>query len=60
MLEISANLDMGLGMARAKNEGAGYHLEYLADTSRPPRSPRILAVRGLNDAEVAGLIARWL
>lgn len=57
MLEISANLDMGLGMARAKNEGAGYHLEYLADTSRPPRSPRILAVRGLNDAEVAGLIA---
>jgi hypothetical protein len=48
---------MGLGMTRAKYEEAGYHLEYLVDTRRPPRSPHILAVRGLSESAVAGLIA---
>ena len=54
VLEIFPNRDMGLGMTRAKYEGAGYHLEYVVDTRRPPRPQRILPVRGLNDAAVAG------
>jgi hypothetical protein len=57
VLEISPNRDMGLGMTRAKYEGAGYHLEYLVDTRRTPRPQRILPVRGLSEPEVAGLIA---
>jgi hypothetical protein len=44
-------------MTRAKYEGAGYHLEYLVDTRRPPRPQRLLAVRGLSDTAVIGLIA---
>ena len=57
VLEISANRDMGLGMTRAKYEGAGYHLEYLVDTTLRSRSPRIVGVRGLSEMTVAGLIA---
>ncbi len=40
VLEIFPNRDMGLGMTRAKYEGAGYHLEYLVDTRRPPGPQR--------------------
>jgi hypothetical protein len=57
VLEIFTNRDLGLGMTRAKYEGAGYHLEYLVDTRRPPRPQRLLAVRGLSETAVAGLIA---
>lgn len=57
VLEISPNRDMGLGMTRTKYEGAGYHLEYLVDTRRPPSPQRILAVRGLSEAAMSGLIA---
>jgi hypothetical protein len=57
VLEIFPNRDLGLGMTRAKYEGAGYHLEYLVDTRRPPSPQRVVAVRGLSEREVAGLIA---
>jgi hypothetical protein len=57
VLEIFPNRDMGLGMSRTKYEGAGYHLEYLVDTRRPPSPQRILAVRGLSEAEITGFIA---
>jgi arabinofuranosyltransferase len=57
VLEISPNRDMGLRMTRAKYEGAGYRLEYLADTRRPPRAQRIVAVQGMSEAAVSGLIA---
>lgn len=57
VVEIFPNRDMGLGMTRAKYEGAGYHLEYLADTRRPPGPQRLVAVRGLSDAVVTRLIA---
>lgn len=57
VLEISPNRDMGLGMTRSKYEGAGYRLEYLVDTRRSPSPERILPVRGMSDAAVAGLIA---
>ena len=43
VLEIFPNRDMGLGMSRAKYEGAGYHLEYLVDTRRRPQSAANLA-----------------
>ena len=57
ILEIFPNRDMGLGMSRAKYEGAGYHLEYLVDTRRPPSPQRIVPVRGLNDSAIGGMIS---
>jgi len=57
VLEIFPNRDMGLGMTRAKYESAGYHLEYLVDTHRPPRAQRIVTIGGLSEAAIGGLIA---
>ena len=56
--EISPNLDMGLGMTRARYMGAGYHLEYLVDTRRPPRGQPIVPVAGLHAEAISALVAQ--
>jgi hypothetical protein len=52
-LSILPNRDLVWGLSRAKYEGAGYHLEYLVDTSRPPHpGPHILEAGSLDEASV--------
>jgi len=55
--QIFPNRDLAFGLYRAKYERAGYHLEYLVDTGRPPHSgPHILEVGSLDETSVRGLI----
>ena len=55
--QIYPNRDLAFGLSRAKYQGAGYRLEYLVDTSRPPHpGPHILEVRGLDETSVHSLI----
>jgi hypothetical protein len=54
--ECIVTRDLGLGLTRAKYEQAGYHLEYLANTRRPPPAQRIVAVAGLDPLVVSNLI----
>jgi hypothetical protein len=52
-LSISPNRDLVWGLSRAKYERAGYHLEYLVDTGRPPHpGPHILQVGSLDENSV--------
>lgn len=53
---IFPNLDMNLGLTRAKYAAAGYHLAYLLDTRRPPGAEPIQSVQGMSEATVSGLI----
>jgi hypothetical protein len=54
---IFPSRDLAFGLSRAKYERAGYHLEYLVDTGRPPHSgPHILEVGSLDETSVRGLI----
>ena len=52
-LSILPNRDLMWGLSRAKYERAGYHLEYLVDTGRPPHpGPHILQVGSLDENSV--------
>jgi hypothetical protein len=52
-LHIFPNRDMEWGLSRAKYERAGYRLEYLVDTGRPPHpGPHILEVGSLDENSV--------
>jgi hypothetical protein len=56
-LSILPNRDLVWGLSRAKYERAGYHLEYLVDTGRPPLpGPHILEVGNLDEGSVHRLI----
>lgn len=56
--QIFPNRDLAFGLYRAKYERAGYHLEYLVDTGRPPHpGPHILQVGSLDETSVDRLIA---
>jgi hypothetical protein len=56
-LSILPNRDLVWGLSRAKYERAGYHLEYLVDTGRPPQpGPHILEVGSLDETSVRRLI----
>jgi hypothetical protein len=56
-LKIFSNRDLAWGFSRAKYERAGYHLEYLVDTGRPPHAgPHILEVGSLDETSVRRLI----
>jgi hypothetical protein len=56
-LSILPNRDLVWGLSRAKYERAGYHLEYLVDTGRPPHpGPHILEVGSLDEGSVHRLI----
>ena len=55
---IFPNRDMAFGLSRAKYERAGYRLEYLVDTGRPPHAgPHIMEVGSLDETSVDRLIA---
>ena len=55
---VFPNGDLEWGLSRAKYEGAGYHLEYLVDSSRPPHpGPKIVGVGSLDEGSVRRLIA---
>ena len=57
-LSIFASRDLAFGLSRAKYERAGYHLEYLVDTRRPPLPGQyILQVDNLDETTVRNLIA---
>lgn len=52
-LSILPNRDLVWGLSRAKYERAGYHLEYLVDTGRPPHpGPHVLQVGSLDENSV--------
>jgi hypothetical protein len=52
-LSILPNRDLVWGLSRGKYERAGYHLEYLVDTGRPPHpGPHILEVGSLDENSV--------
>jgi hypothetical protein len=54
---ISPNRDLACGLSRSKYERAGYHLEYLVDTGRPPHPwPHILKVGTLDESSIHSLI----
>ena len=54
---IFPSRDLAFGLSRAKYEQAGYHLEYLVDTGRPPHpGPHIVEVGSLDETSVRGLI----
>jgi hypothetical protein len=56
-LSIFPNRDMEWGFFRAKYERAGYHLEYLVDTGRPPHpGPHVQEVGTLDETSVHSLI----
>jgi hypothetical protein len=56
-LSIFPSRDLAFGLSRAKYERAGYHLEYLVDTRRPPSpGPPIVGVEGLDEATIRSLI----
>jgi arabinofuranosyltransferase len=56
-LSIFPNRDLACGLSRAKYERAGYHLEYLVDTGRPPHpGPHIVEVGSFDEAYVQSLI----
>lgn len=56
-LSIFASRDLAFGLSHEKYERAGYHLEYLVDTRRPPHpGPHILEVAGFDDPTVRNLI----
>jgi len=56
-LSIYPNRDLAFGLSRAKYQGAGYHLEYLVDTRRPPHpGPHILEVGRLDEGSLHSLI----
>jgi hypothetical protein len=56
-LSILPNRDLVFGLSREKYERAGYHLEYLVDTGRPPHpGPHILEIGGLDETSVHRLI----
>lgn len=56
-LSIFPNRNLACGLSRAKYERAGYHLEYLVDTGRPPHpGPHILEVGSLDESSVYRLI----
>jgi arabinofuranosyltransferase len=48
---------MGYGMTLSECEQAGYHIQYLANTRRPPPSERIIDVFGMDEASVKRLMA---
>lgn len=49
---ISVDGDLDYGLTRAKYEKAGYHLEYLLDTSRKHHDVSIIKVSGMDDSSV--------
>jgi hypothetical protein len=54
---IFPNWDLAFGLSWAKYVRAGYHVEYLVDTRRPPRpGPHILEVGSLDKASIRSLI----
>lgn len=56
-LNIYANQDLAFGFSRVKYRRAGYHLEYLVDTLRPPHAgDHILEVRRADENTIRGLI----
>lgn len=56
-LSIFSNRDLAFGLTREKYERAGYHLEYLVDTRRPPHpGPHILEAGSLDEATVRQFI----
>lgn len=56
-LSIFANGDLAFGLTREKYERAGYHLEYLVDTLRPPLpGPPIIDVKGIDPKTLQHLI----
>ena len=55
-LHIYANQDLAFGFSRAKNQPAGYRLECLAATLRPPHAvDHILEVRRADGKTIRGL-----
>jgi len=56
-LSIFPSRDLAFGLSREKYERAGYHLEYLVDTRRPPHAGQhIVEVESLDETTVRSLI----
>jgi len=55
---ISQNGDLAYGLSKKKYQDAGYHLEYLINTTRTPRAQNVIKVAGQEDAMIRQLVAQ--